>query len=516
MTDDDLEGRLASLQAELAARDQELAATSAELQSYQRQVSDQRRALVGRDKVLEFMRKLRSLTVTSHVHSVLNSLAGLLTEATETKIGYRIYEEHRDMPLYTVDEESVDEESVSTYSQTDLWVRIDGAFGVDFLSTDPGMLNQYLLDYPDVRKEIESVLRRSWEKNDLLRDPLTGAFNRRYIRDTLMPAVANRMRGFRDDSYTQFGVSILDIDHFKQVNDTHGHNKGDQVLCTVVRALQRRFRGEQDPVVRWGGEEILVVPLGEDIERTSFLAEEARRVVEAEVKSPEQITVSVGYAHSTQIQDEINLLFSGGGRTFVEDLLQRNTILVRSLLEEDSVFGGYVSNMVYPDMDSLVEYVHMLKQGGVAVDMTPGVVEVIEGYNPGATFFQRKQYVERSFQQRLAIEDYETRFKEEVDSLIAENGSGKYVLQNGIGMNPYQRLQKLLRTITDVYITGGELVRGYDNPMDMVHDRRNHADAVIAFYMLLGIADNHLYDAKRNGRNQVRGPLSEPLPQKGK
>ncbi len=84
-----------------------------------------------------------------------------------------------------------------------------------------------------------------------LRDPLTGLYNRRAIYELLL----------RDEKrlYTgQHAVFIIDIDHFKVINDKHGHNVGDEVLIEFGRRLKRAVR-KTDTAVRWGGEEFLLV-----------------------------------------------------------------------------------------------------------------------------------------------------------------------------------------------------------------------------------------------------------------
>ncbi len=83
-------------------------------------------------------------------------------------------------------------------------------------------------------------------------DPLTGLDNRRAMYDHLEAAFRNLRRG------TPFAVVLLDLDHFKAINDQYGHGTGDQVLQQVARILQGGLR-EDDHVARWGGEEFLLV-----------------------------------------------------------------------------------------------------------------------------------------------------------------------------------------------------------------------------------------------------------------
>lgn len=112
-------------------------------------------------------------------------------------------------------------------------------------------------------------------KEQVIRDPLTGVFNRRYLTEMLEREFARAERsGF------SISLAMIDIDHFKTVNDTYGHDAGDEILEGLAKILQGQTRGG-DIVSRYGGEEFLVVLPGVTAEiafhiaekwRTSFLA----------------------------------------------------------------------------------------------------------------------------------------------------------------------------------------------------------------------------------------------------
>lgn len=94
-----------------------------------------------------------------------------------------------------------------------------------------------------------------------IHDPLTGAFNRRHFEQLMAQQEATVHGRSRDRNYqAAVGLILLDVDHFKRVNDTYGHAAGDEVLKEVAERLRQLVR-EQDAVVRWGGEEfVLVLP----------------------------------------------------------------------------------------------------------------------------------------------------------------------------------------------------------------------------------------------------------------
>lgn len=104
------------------------------------------------------------------------------------------------------------------------------------------------------------------------RDHLTDCFNRRYLHDHLMRTELARAQRFARD----LTVVLCDIDHFKRINDSHGHADGDTVLRSFAGLLKRMTRDQVDSVVRYGGEEFLAILPETDLEGGVRLAERVR------------------------------------------------------------------------------------------------------------------------------------------------------------------------------------------------------------------------------------------------
>jgi diguanylate cyclase len=85
------------------------------------------------------------------------------------------------------------------------------------------------------------------------RDPLTGLFNRRYLEENMAQAVAQA-----DRDHYPISLVMIDIDHFKVVNDTHGHKAGDVMLVALSNLLRNQVR-KGDTICRYGGEEFVVM-----------------------------------------------------------------------------------------------------------------------------------------------------------------------------------------------------------------------------------------------------------------
>ena len=123
---------------------------------------------------------------------------------------------------------------------------------------------------------LEHSLRAANERNRILSvtDPLTGAFNRRYMMEQL-PRELERCRRYGNP----LSVIMCDVDHFKQVNDVKGHSAGDDVLQQFVARMQRSIRATSDWVARLGGEEFLIVLPETGFQGAMIVAEKIRAIM---------------------------------------------------------------------------------------------------------------------------------------------------------------------------------------------------------------------------------------------
>jgi diguanylate cyclase (GGDEF)-like protein len=121
------------------------------------------------------------------------------------------------------------------------------------------------------RQQLMEELRRSADT-----DYLTGILNRR----AFTAAGQQRMRGAQENDLS-LAVILFDIDHFKSVNDCHGHDAGDQVLIRVAALVRHELR-DGEILARYGGEEFVVMPAYCDLNAARVVAERLRRAIEAE------------------------------------------------------------------------------------------------------------------------------------------------------------------------------------------------------------------------------------------
>jgi diguanylate cyclase (GGDEF)-like protein len=130
-------------------------------------------------------------------------------------------------------------------------------------------------------------------------DPLTQAYNRFGI-DQIVSSLLNKTES---SSENRFALILIDIDHFKRINDTRGHDAGDRVLLKVTNIIQRAIR-KQDYLGRWGGEEFIVIMPNTRKEFALAMAEKIRILVFDElfeIENPLNVTASFGIAdHLTE------------------------------------------------------------------------------------------------------------------------------------------------------------------------------------------------------------------------
>ena len=156
------------------------------------------------------------------------------------------------------------------------------------------------------RKRFEERLREMTE-----RDPLTNTYNRRHLY-AILERESERARRYG----TALSVVMFDIDHFKTVNDTHGHLEGDRVLVRIAEIVQQELRSV-DLLARYGGEEFLIVAPGIDRPRAVVLAERLRTLIaEADFDPVSQITCSFG-VHQFGGEDTDSIF------RYVDDLLYK-------------------------------------------------------------------------------------------------------------------------------------------------------------------------------------------------
>jgi two-component system cell cycle response regulator len=131
-------------------------------------------------------------------------------------------------------------------------------------------------------------------------DGLTGIHNRRYLQEYLERELGRAARHARPLS-----LVLFDIDHFKNINDSHGHVAGDYVLSTLARRVHEIIRTE-DVFARYGGEEFAVICRAIDLPKANLFAERLRSNIQATEFVFEQalipVTVSLGVAGLPQVE----------------------------------------------------------------------------------------------------------------------------------------------------------------------------------------------------------------------
>ena len=161
-------------------------------------------------------------------------------------------------------------------------------------------------------KRLQDSLRKTDEQSYRLAatDPLTGLYNRRYA-DSYLADLLMRQK----DHGHGYVLMLVDLDHFKVINDTHGHGAGDLVLCEVANRLRDNLRAG-DLVARYGGEEFLVVLPDTDATEGELTAKRLCQAIGApgydlEASSAINVTASIGVSFSADLTQSDMILKTG-------------------------------------------------------------------------------------------------------------------------------------------------------------------------------------------------------------
>lgn len=163
-------------------------------------------------------------------------------------------------------------------------------------------------------------------------DELTGAFNRNHLNSVLSQEMARDLRYDKT-----FGVLLIDLDHFKNINDAFGHAVGDEVLRKTAQTLSTFIRSS-DTLVRWGGEEFVVIAIEVDEKALSHLCEKLQSSIEgASYGSVGKVTVSVGATLFSKDDTQDTLLLRADKALYEAKEKGRNRTVYKTMDSEHNI-----------------------------------------------------------------------------------------------------------------------------------------------------------------------------------
>ncbi|MFH2124536.1 MAG: diguanylate cyclase [Pseudomonadota bacterium] len=284
------------------------------LQSKQAVVEKQRNIQLIANTMLDGLYVINDKGVITFVNATATEILGYSRQELLGQEAHALFHRHvnsrcllAECPIFNV------LRSNTSYTGEEVFRRKDGSSFVADVSSAPMFKKKTIVSAVTVFRDIT---KRKEMEEQLLHlcnvDPLTNAFNRRYFLQILETEVQKSKR-----YGTQFVLAMGDVDHFKRVNDTFGHESGDRVLKEIVASIQKRIRSV-DVFARWGGEEFVLllanttlsvaVPIVEDI-----LAN-IRLLDFAEVG---EVTVSFGVTDYQQ-EDTIDILLNRADKVLYE------------------------------------------------------------------------------------------------------------------------------------------------------------------------------------------------------
>ncbi|MBN9229415.1 MAG: hypothetical protein BGO90_10970 [Legionella sp. 40-6] len=199
--------------------------------------------------------------------------------------------------------------------------------------TNSSIENQPTIAFSQIISEQISLNLYNIKLNETLKlqstqDVLTGLSNRRYFTELLQKEMLKSKR-----AHNNFALILVDIDYFKSINDTYGHQTGDRVLCALAQIMQKELR-KSDVIARWGGEEFIICVREISLEKIRMRAEKLRQVVENHrlLIDGETIsfTISIGIALFDAVVDKDTLIKKADDALYQAKKSGRNKIIINA------------------------------------------------------------------------------------------------------------------------------------------------------------------------------------------
>jgi diguanylate cyclase len=240
---------------------------------------------------LSFLPRLEK--VGDDLATEVDHIVDLVEAATGSAAAYRADLTHADRELGR----PVDRDAIRKIVQTLVQSTSEMEYRNSTLETALKVSKQVI---EDLKKDVDRI------RGESLRDPLTSLSNRSHFEQTLAQSIAT-LSGAAEQ--TSFSMLLIDIDHFKKFNDTHGHQIGDDVLRLIAQGLKESVNGRA-LAARYGGEEFAVLLPDSDLDGAKVVAEDIRTAISRKVlrkrstgETLGRVTVSIGAAEYQRPED---------------------------------------------------------------------------------------------------------------------------------------------------------------------------------------------------------------------
>lgn len=165
-----------------------------------------------------------------------------------------------------------------------------------------GNIKEYIAICKDITQEYIMQEQIELQNRELIKvasfDPLTNSYNRRFFDELIL----NELEKYKEDN-EEFSLIMLDLDNFKNVNDTHGHDVGDEILVSTVSIIKNILKN-QDIVARYGGEEFVVLLPDTELKNAVKIGEKIREKIENNTFDKiKNITVSIGVSSIKEVDN---------------------------------------------------------------------------------------------------------------------------------------------------------------------------------------------------------------------
>ncbi|WP_028828844.1 diguanylate cyclase [Proteocatella sphenisci] len=247
--------------------------------------------------------------------------------------------------------------------------------------------------------------------NMATKDMLTGLCNRNYFLELYEKKTSESIR-----SGEPLAVILMDIDHFKSINDQYGHLKGDYVLSEIAKILNKNLRAS-DTICRWGGEEFLILCSRTDKEKALIVAEKLRREIESHVfENINTITSSFGVTQ-WQVGDNQEKIFRR----------MDNSLYLAKLTGRNKVVFDEEITILQNEAPSNIEWGAFFRSGNVNIDMDHHELIVISNEIIRNCFLDhREEFTKILFDKLIDLTDKHFKNEEDILKLYNYEGLGEH------------------------------------------------------------------------------------------
>ncbi len=285
-------------------------------------------------KVKELIVKKTFLSqILKDIYAQLSSILSIKDLVVTLKTGPKIYMYSKDSEFLPqrVQKIEFNSKNILMYKNSNVRIYVIGEENIYFSKEDKDLLRSILFPLFHVANREKKILRMQELKRTFKNRAYIDNLTRFYRRDLLSDILEREFHASKRYGY-HFSVLMLDLDDFKLINDTYGHQIGDRVLKEVAASISKILR-KSDIAIRYGGEEFLIILPYTDLEKAKIVAEKIRKNIEKLKINGLKITISIGISDNSMCSDLEELIKRADESLYIAKKRGKNRVVIATYEE---------------------------------------------------------------------------------------------------------------------------------------------------------------------------------------